>query len=85
VRLYDSEDREEDIIVKAVPVGDHQAAERSESRRPQVHSHEDSHHHVHGDLESLMDRPDSDAETDSTAEDDELVIGRKRQIVGILV
>ncbi|KAI0248541.1 Zinc/iron permease [Lactifluus subvellereus] len=85
MRLYDSEDREEDPTAKAAPVGDRQVAECQRSSRHRVHSHGSSHHHSHGDLESLFDRPDSDAETDSMAEGAELVIGRKRQIVGILV
>lgn len=87
VRLYDSEDREENATIKSVPAGD---PERPPSQRHQVqssHHHHHHHHHTHGDLESLLDRPDSDAETDSESmtEDGEPMIGRKRQIVGILV
>jgi hypothetical protein len=36
-------------------------------------------------MESLLDTPDLDAETDSEADEAELKIGRKRQIIGILV
>jgi hypothetical protein len=49
------------------------------------HSHALGHAHHNGDIEGLIDRSDSDAETGSTADDAELKIGRRRQIIGILV
>jgi zinc transporter 1/2/3 len=59
-----------------------------EPQRYPVHSHSHGHgHHGHGDLEALLEHADSDAGTDCTAEEEdaEREIGRKRQIVGILV
>jgi hypothetical protein len=59
-----------------------------EPQRYPVHSHSHGHHgHGHGDLEALLEPADSDAGTDCTAEEEdaERAIGRKRQIVGILV
>jgi hypothetical protein len=59
-----------------------------EPQRYPVHSHSHGHHgHGHGDLEALLEHADSDAGTDCTAEEEdaERAIGRKRQIVGILV
>jgi hypothetical protein len=36
-------------------------------------------------MESLLETPELEAETDSEADDPEIKIGRKRQIIGILV
>jgi hypothetical protein len=36
-------------------------------------------------MESLLETPDLDVETDTEADEAELKIGRKRQIIGILV
>ena len=53
----------------------------------QSHAHGPAHHNEHHsvDIECPLDGADSDGETDSTADDDQLNIGRKRQIIGILV
>jgi hypothetical protein len=36
-------------------------------------------------MESLLETPELEAETDSEADEAEMKIGRKRQIIGILV
>ena len=75
---------EDPATAKASPVRDHHVADYQQSRRYQSHSH-GLPHHSHGDMESLLDTPDLDAETGSDADDAEIKIGRKRQIIGILV
>ena len=64
-------------------------SQSEEAGEPQLHypvSHGHSHH-GHGDLEALLERADLDTGTDCTAEEEDAdrTIGRKRQIVGILV
>ncbi|KAI0262107.1 Zinc/iron permease [Gloeopeniophorella convolvens] len=81
MRFY-SGDTETGTNVKLAPT-EEQTEERHPPRRQ--HSHGHSHHHSHGDLDALLESSDSDMETDSTADEVELAIGRKRQIVGILV
>ena len=75
---------EDPATAKASPERDHHVADYQQPRRYQPHSHGHSHH-GHGDMESLVDTPDLDAETDSEADDVEHKIGRRRQIIGILV
>jgi hypothetical protein len=78
-RFYESADGEECASVKV--------SQGEEAGEPQLHypvSQGHSHHHGHGDLEALLERADSDAGTDCE-EDAEQTIGRRRQIVGILV
>jgi len=75
---------EEAAIGKVPPARDHHVAEYHQPRRYPSHSHGHSHH-AHGDMESLLETPDSDAETDSDVDEAEIKIGRKRQIIGILV
>ena len=85
-RFYESADDEGRASAKLSHVEDHQAGEPQQSLH--VHSHSHGHgHHGHGDLEALLERADSDAGSDCTAEEEdaEVTIGRKRQIVGILV
>ncbi len=87
-RFYESADGEGCASAKTPHVEDHQAGEPQLSLPYQVHSHSHGHgHHGHGDLEGLLEGADSDAGTDCTAEEEEAdrTIGRKRQIVGILV
>jgi hypothetical protein len=72
---------EDAATAKVAPARDHHVAE---SRRYQSDSYGHPHH-GHVDMESLLDTPDLDAETDSEADEAELKIGRKRQIIGILV
>lgn len=68
-------------ISKVPPERNHHVAEyQQQPRRYMSHSHGHSHH----DMESLLETPDLEAETDSDDEA-ELKIGRKRQIIGILV
>ena len=87
-RFYEAADDEDCASAKASHVEDLQAPE---SQRYPAHSHSRSHSHGHshghGDLEALLEHADSDAGTDCTAEEEdaERAIGRKRQIVGILV
>lgn len=69
---------EDAAIAKVPPARDHHVAEY------QSHSHGHSHH-GHGDMESLLETPELDAETESEDDEAELKIGRKRQIIGILV
>jgi hypothetical protein len=59
----------------------------AEYQQPQRYlSHSHGHfHHGHGDMESLLESPELEAETDSEAGEAEIKIGRKRQIIGILV
>ncbi|KAH8980034.1 Zinc/iron permease [Lactarius hatsudake] len=81
-RFYESADGDQCASAK---VSSHV---EDEAQHYQVHSHSHGHgHHGHGDLEGLLDGADSDANTDCTAEEEEAdrIIGRKRQIVGILV
>ncbi|KAF8260497.1 Zinc/iron permease [Lactarius quietus] len=75
-RFFESADGEGCTSAKVSHVEDGQVAE------PQHYLH-----HGHGDLEALLERAASDAGTDCTAEEEdaERTIGRKRQIVGILV
>ncbi|KAH8987155.1 Zinc/iron permease [Lactarius akahatsu] len=84
--FYESTDGEGCASAKVSShVGDHQVGE---AQHYQVHSHSHGHgHHGHGDLEGLLEGADSEADTDCTAEEEEAdrIIGRKRQIVGILV
>jgi hypothetical protein len=75
---------EEAAVAKVPPSGDHHVAEYQQPRRYSSHSHGHSHH-AHGDMESLLETPDLEAETDSEADEAEIKIGRKRQIIGILV
>ncbi|KAN0135229.1 Zinc/iron permease [Lactarius tabidus] len=86
-RFYDAADGgEECASAKVSHVEDLQAPEPQ--RYPvHSHSHGHGHGHSHGDLEALLEHAGSDAGTDCTAEEDdaERAIGRKRQIVGILV
>ncbi|KAI9451823.1 Zinc/iron permease [Lactarius psammicola] len=88
-RCFESADGEGcDSTKVSSHVEDHQVDEPQQSPIYQVHSHSHGHtHHGHGDLERLLESADSDAETDCTAEEEEAdrIIGRKRQIVGILV
>jgi|SRR5712671_717374 len=81
-QFYGPEDREEEDAAanKIAQTRDYHAAEHRQSRHRHSHSH-----HSHGDIETFLDDPDTDAETDSTADEAELKIGRKRQIIGILV
>jgi len=81
-QFYGTGDREEDDAAtnKMIQARDHHAADHRQSRH---HLH--SPHHSHGDIESSPGSSDTDAETDSTADEAELKIGRKRQIIGILV
>ena len=87
-RFYEAADDEDCASAKASHVEDLQAPE---PQRYPAHSHSRSHSHGHshghGDLEALLEHADSDAGTDCTAEEEdaERAIGRKRQIVGILV
>ena len=82
-QLFAPEDtvEEDAATAKVAPARDHHVAE---SRRYQSDSYGHPHH-GHVDMESLLDTPDLDAETDSEADEAELKIGRKRQIIGILV
>ena len=73
------EDREED----APPTSHHHVVDHRQSRHCRPHALGHAHHS--GDIEGLVDRSDTDAETGSTADDAELKIGRRRQIIGILV
>jgi hypothetical protein len=75
---------EDAAIAKVPPARDHHVAEHQQPRRYLSHAHGHSHH-GHGDMESLLDTPELEAETDSEADEAELKIGRKRQIIGILV
>jgi len=75
---------EDAAIGKVPPARDHHVAEHQQPRRYLSHSHGHSHH-GHGDAESLLETPDLEAETDSEADEAEIKIGRKRQIIGILV
>lgn len=75
---------EDPATAKASPERDHHVADYQQPRRYQSHSHGHPHH-GHGDMESLLDTPELDVETESEADDAELKIGRKRQIIGILV
>jgi hypothetical protein len=61
----------------------HHVVDHWQSRHHQ--SHAQGHAHHNGDVECLLEGSDSDAETDSTTDDVEPQIGRKRQIIGILV
>ena len=74
---------EEDRGEEASPTRHQHVADHRQSRH--LHSHALVHAHHSGDIEGLVDRPDSDAEINSAADDAELKIGRKRQIIGILV
>ncbi|KAH9994332.1 ZIP zinc transporter-domain-containing protein [Russula compacta] len=87
LQLFGPEDREEEEVeedaatAKPAPATDHHVAQH---HRPSQHHHSHSHHH--SDVECLLDSADSDGETDPTSDDEaELKIGRKRQIIGILV
>ncbi|KAI9439274.1 Zinc/iron permease [Lactarius indigo] len=83
-RFYESADGEGCASAKVSSQDD----QVGEAQHYQVHSHSHGHsHHGHGDLEGLLEGADSDADTDCTAEEEEAdrLIGRKRQIVGILV
>jgi hypothetical protein len=71
-------------IAKVPPARDDHVAEYQQPRRYQSHSHRHSHH-GHGDMESLLETPELEAESDSEADEAEIKIGRKRQIIGILV
>jgi len=79
IQYLGPEDREEE----SSPTSYHHVADHRQSRHR--HSHALGHAQHRGDIECLVDRSDSDAEIDSTADDAELKIGRKRQIIGILV
>jgi hypothetical protein len=85
-QFYPSEDTvtEDDAIAKVPPARDHHVAEHQQPRRYLSHSHGHSHH-GHGDMESLLETPELEAETDSEADEAEINIGRRRQIIGILV
>ena len=73
---------EEAVTAKVPSERDHQhVAEYQQPRRYLSHSHGHSHH----DMESLLETPDLEAETDSEDDEAEIKIGRKRQIIGILV
>jgi hypothetical protein len=71
-------------IAKEPSARDHHVAEHQQPRRYLSHSHGHTHH-SHGDMESLLETPELEAETDSEADEAGLKIGRKRQIIGILV
>lgn len=73
----------ENRVEEVSPITHRHVADHRQSRHR--HSHALGHAHHRGDIEGLVDRSDSDAETDSMADDAELKIGRRRQIVGILV
>jgi len=75
---------EDAATAKVSPTGSHHVAEYQQPQRYQPHSHGHAHH-GHGDMESLLETPDLEAETDSEADEAEIKIGRKRQIIGILV
>ncbi len=75
---------EDAVTAKVPPARDHHVAEYRQPRRYQSHSHGHSHH-GHGDMESLLETPELDTETDSDTDEAEIKIGRKRQIIGILV
>jgi hypothetical protein len=75
---------EDAAIVKVPPTGSHHVAEYQQPQRHQPHSRGHAHH-GHGDMESLLETPDLEAEIDSEADEAETKIGRKRQIIGILV
>ena len=85
-QLFSPEDTvaEDAMVGKVPPARDHHVAEYQQPQRCQSHSHGHSHH-SHGDMESLLETPDLEAETDSEADGAEIKIGRKRQIIGILV
>jgi hypothetical protein len=72
---------EDSATAKVPPERDHHVAEYQQPRRYLSHSHGHSHH----DMESLFETPDLEAETDSEDDEAEIKIGRKRQIIGILV
>lgn len=75
---------EDAAVGKVPPARDDHVAEYQQPGRYQSHSHGHSHH-GHGDMESLLETPELEAETDSEADEAEMKIGRKRQIIGILV
>jgi hypothetical protein len=72
---------EDTVAAKVPPEKDHHVVEYQQPRSCLSHSHGHSHH----DMESLFETPDLEAETDSEDDEAEIKIGRKRQIIGILV
>jgi hypothetical protein len=78
MQYFGPEDREEEASLTR----HHHVADQWHAQRHQSHAHGHVHHSV--DVECLLDEADSDGETDS-ADDVEPIIGRKRQIIGILV
>jgi hypothetical protein len=79
MQLFSPEDGEEEVA----PISHHHVADQWHSQRHQSHAH--GHVHHNGDIESPLVREDSDADSDSTSDDAEPKIGRRRQIIGILV
>ena len=72
---------EDTVAAKVPPEKDHHVVEYQQPRSCLSHSHGHSHH----DVESLFETPDLEAETDSEDDEAEIKIGRKRQIIDILV
>ena len=68
---------------EASPTCHHHVADQWHAQRHQSHAHGHAHHG--GDVEYLLGEADLDGETESMVDDAELQIGRKRQIIGILV
>jgi hypothetical protein len=83
-QFFSPEDTVAEDAAKVPPARDHHVAGYQQPRRYLSHSHGHSHH-GHGDMESLPETPELEAETDSEADEAEIKIGRKRQIIGILV
>lgn len=83
MQYFGPEDREEE----ASPICHHHVADQWHAQPHQSHAHGHAYHNAHhsGDIECPLGGADSDGETDSMADDAQLKIGRKRQIIGILV
>jgi hypothetical protein len=83
MQYFGPEDREEG----ASPTSHHHVADQWHAQLHRSHALGHAYHDAHhsGDIECPLGEAELDGETDSTTDDTELKIGRKRQIIGILV